>query len=163
MEGSGEITRLLSLWADGDGSALDQLMPLAYHELRQIAQYHWNGQSPGHTLQPTALVHEAWLKLLGQNARSFQNRKQFFVLASMAMRQVLVNHAEARLALKRGGGAWQISVDESHLAVDREAEQVIAVHEALKSLQAADARKCRVVELRYFGGLSIEETADALG
>ncbi|MBI4906930.1 MAG: sigma-70 family RNA polymerase sigma factor [Acidobacteria bacterium] len=163
MEASGEITRLLSLWAEGDESALDRLMPLAYQELRQIAQYHWNRQPPGHTLQPTALIHEAWLKLAGQDGRSFQNRKQFFVLASMAMRQVLVNHAEARLAQKRGGGARQVSVDENDLAVEREADQVLAVHQALKSLQAADARKCRVVELRYFGGLSIEETAEALG
>ena len=138
-------------------------MPLAYQELRQIAQHHWNRQPPGHTLQPTALVHEAWLKLVGQDGRNLQNRKQFFILASMAMRQVLVNHAEARLAQKRGGDARRVPVDEAHLAVDREAREVVAVHAALQSLAAADARKGRVVELRYFGGFSIEETADALG
>jgi RNA polymerase sigma factor (TIGR02999 family) len=162
MEPSGDITRLLSAWAEGDPSALEQLMPLAYGELRRIAQYHWNNQPPGHTLQPTALIHEAYLKLIGHDAGNLRNRTHFFALASMAMRQVLVNHAEARLAAKRGGGARLVPLEAADTAVDREAEDVLALDEALKSLSAVDARKSRVVELRYFGGLSIDETAEAL-
>jgi RNA polymerase sigma factor (TIGR02999 family) len=157
----GEITQLLQLWTDGDASALERLMPLVYQELRQIAQYHWNRQE-GHTLQPTALIHEAYLKLAGHEGKSFESRKQFFVLASIAMRQVLVNHAEARLAQKRGGGARLLPLDNLDLAVEQEAEEVLALNEAMKSLHALDARQCRIVELRYFGGLSIEETAEAL-
>lgn len=163
MDSGGEITRLLSLWGDGDQSALAQLMPLAYEELRQIAQYHWNRQPKGQTLQPTVLVHEAYLKLIGLRNPSFQNRRQFFLLASMAMRQVLVNHAEARLAAKRGGGAQKVRIDEVDVAVEREADEVLALDAALRSLHALDPRKSQVVELRYFGGLSIEETAEALG
>jgi len=163
MESSGEITQLLSLWAEGDPSAEERLMPLVYQELRQIAQYHWNGQPEGHTLQPTALIHEAYLKLAAHQGKSFECRKQFFVLASMAMRQVLVNHAEARLSRKRGGGAQILSIDKIEVAAEREAVDVLALHEAMKSLHVLDARKSRIVELRYFGGLTIEETAEALG
>jgi RNA polymerase sigma-70 factor (ECF subfamily) len=163
MESSGEITQLLSLWAEGDQSALERVMPVVYQELRQIAQYHWNRQAEGHTLQPTALIHEAYLKLAAHEGKSFESRKQFFVLASIAMRQVLVNHAESRLARKRGGGAQMVSVDDMEIAVEQEAEQVLALHEAMKALHSLDPRKSRIVELRYFGGLTIEETAEALG
>jgi RNA polymerase sigma factor (TIGR02999 family) len=162
MEPSGDVTRLLSAWGDGDEHALQELMPLVYQELHRIAQYHWSGQAPGHTLQPTALVHEAFVKLIGQDEKHFRNRSHFFAVASMAMRQVLVNHAEARLAAKRGGGAVNVSTDEVDVAVEREAAQVIALDDALKTLQTLDPRKSRVVEMRYFGGLSIEETAEAL-
>jgi RNA polymerase sigma-70 factor (ECF subfamily) len=163
VEHSGDITRLLSLWADGDQSALEDVMPLVYGELHRIARYHWGGQQAGHTLQPTALIHEAYLKLVGQDGKSFQCRSQFFAMASLAMRQVLVNHANARLAQKRGGAAENVSLDDVDVAVDREAADVLWLHEALTTLQTMDARKSRVVELRYFGGLSIEETAEALG
>lgn len=163
MKPPGEITQLLALWSAGDAAALEQLAPLVYQELRYIAQYHWNRQEQGLTLQPTALIHEAYLKLLGQEAKSFENRKQFFVLASIAMRQVLVNHAESRLAGKRGGGAQVFSLDEIDVADERQAEAVLALDEALKSLEALDPRRSRVVELRYFGGFSIEDTAEALG
>jgi RNA polymerase sigma factor (TIGR02999 family) len=162
MEPSGDVTQLLSAWAAGDEHALQQLMPLVYHELRRIAQHHWRSQAPGNTLQPTALIHEAYLKLIGQGDKSFQNRTQFFALASMAMRQVLVNHAEARLARKRGGGVEKVSMENVDVAVEQEAADVLALDGALKTLHAMDSRKSRVVELRYFGGLSIEETAEAL-
>jgi len=162
MEFPGEVTRLLSAWTGGDEHALEELMPLVYHELRRIAQHHFIGQPPGHTLQPTALIHEAFLKLIGQGDQGFRNRTHFYAVASMAMRQVLVNHAEARLAKKRGGGAVRISMGDVDVAVEREASDVLALDAALKALEAKDARKSRVVELRYFGGLSIEETADAL-
>lgn len=163
MASPGEITQLLSSWVEGDEAALERLMPLVYQELRHIARYHCNRRQQDHSLQPTALIHEAYLKIAGHDAKSFENRKQFFVLASIAMRQVLVNHAESRLARKRGGGAQVLSMDQIDVAIDREAEEVLALHEAMESLQALDPRKSRIVELRYFGGLSIEETAEALG
>ena len=160
---AGNVTLLLSAWADGDEGALRELMPLVYHELRRIAQHHMSGQPPGHTLQPTALIHEAFVKLIGGGEKNFRNRTHFFAVASMAMRQVLVNHANARLARKRGGGAVNVSIDDGEAAVQREATNVLALDDALKTLHVTDPRKSRVVELRYFGGLSIEETSEALG
>jgi RNA polymerase sigma factor (TIGR02999 family) len=162
MNPPGDITRLLSAWTAGDELALQELMPLVYNELHRIARRQWSTQPEGHTLQPTALIHEAFLKLVNPRDMAFENRKQFFAVASMAMRQVLVNHAEARLAQKRGGGQANVPLDETEAAVQKEARDVLALHEALKALQLVDARKSRVVELRYFGGLSIEETAEAL-
>ena|ERR1035438_3662141 len=159
----GDITRLLSAWTEGDARALEDLIPLVYHELHRIARRHWSGQPEGHTLQPTALIHEAYLKLVGQGEKSFENRTHFFALASMAMRQVLVNHAETRLAGKRGGGVGKVSMEGIDVAVEQEAKEVLALHDALNTLHATDPRKSRVVKLRYFGGLSIEETAEALG
>ena len=160
---AGNVTLLLSAWADGDEGALRELMPLVYHELRRIAQHHMSGQPPGHTLQPTALIHEAFVKLIGGGEKNFRNRTHFFAVASMAMRQVLVNHANARLTRKRGGGAVNVSIDDEEAAVQREATNVLALDDALKTLHVMDPRKSRVVELRYFGGLSIEETSEALG
>jgi RNA polymerase sigma factor (TIGR02999 family) len=122
-----------------------------------------SGQPPGHTLQPTALIHEAFVKLIGGGEKNFQNRTHFFAVASMAMRQVLVNHANARLTRKRGGGAVNVSIEDGEAAVQREATNVLALDDALKTLHVTDPRKSRVVELRYFGGLSIEETSEALG
>src|ERR1700722_19352584 len=163
MNSPGEITQLLTLWSDGDEAAFSQLMPLVYQELHYIARYHAKGQRDGDSLPPTALIHEAYLKLVGQEVRQFENRKQFFVLASIAMRQVLLNRAEARLAQKRGGGARMVPLDDIEVAAEREAEEVIALNEAMKALRALDPRQCQIVELRYFGGFSIEETAEALG
>jgi RNA polymerase sigma-70 factor, ECF subfamily len=163
MNPSGDVTRLLSAWTNGDQEALDELMPLVYGELHRIARRCWSSQPQGHTLQPTALIHEAYLKLVGQGQRTFHSRAHFFALASMAMRQVLVNHAEANLAEKRGGGKGTISLDDAEPALRQEAREVLALNEALKELERIDPRKSRVVELRYFGGLSIEETAEALG
>lgn len=157
------LTVLLNSWAKGDHDALDRLMPLAYRELHRIAQQRWRGQQPGHTLQPTALVHEAYLKLMGQGQRTFENRLHFFAVMSMAMRQVLVNHAEAHLAAKRGGGKVNVPLEEAEAAALREANEVVDLHEALKLLAQANPRQSRVVELRYFGGLSIEEAAEVLG
>ena len=163
MHPSGDVTRLLSAWTNGDQQALDGLMPLVYSELHRIARRCWSSQPQGHTLQPTALIHEAYLKLVNQGQRTFQSRAHFFAVASIAMRQVLVNHAEANLAEKRGGGKETISLEDIDPALRQEAKEVLALHEALKELDRIDPRKSRVVELRYFGGLSIEETAEALG
>jgi len=163
MHPSGDVTRLLSAWTNGDQQALDGLMPLVYGELHRIARRCWSSQNQGHTLQPTALIHEAYLKLVSQGQRTFQSRAHFFAVASIAMRQVLVNHAEANLAEKRGGGKETVSLDDIDPALRQEAKEVLALHEALKELDRIDPRKSRVVELRYFGGLSIEETAEALG
>ena len=163
MTGGGEVTRLLSAWTNGDQHALDELMPLVYRELHRIARSRWVGQHPGHTLQPTALIHEAYLKMVHQGPKTFQSRAHFFAVASMAMRQVLVNHAEASLTDKRGGGQENVALEEVEVALENEAREVLALHEALKGLEAIDPRKSRVVELHYFGGLSIEETAEALG
>jgi RNA polymerase sigma factor (TIGR02999 family) len=163
MNPSGDVTRLLSAWTNGSQQALDELMPLIYGELHRIAQHQWSGQAAGHTLQATALIHEAYLKLVSHGPREFQSRAHFFAVASMAMRQVLVNHAEASLAGKRGGGDANISLDDVEPSVLQQAGEVLALHEALNVLESIDPRKSRVVEMRYFGGLSIEETAEALG
>lgn len=163
MQPEDQVTRLLSAWTGGDRQALDELMPLVYGELRRIAKRTWGAQKSDHTLQPTALIHEAYLKLVGQGERTFQSRTHFFAVASMAMRQVLVNYAEASLAEKRGGGAANVPLEEAEEAVQMEAREVLALHDALERLAVLDRRKAQVVELRYFGGLSIEETAEALG
>jgi RNA polymerase sigma factor (TIGR02999 family) len=157
------LTVLLKSWAEGNHAALDRLMPLAYRELHRIAQQRWRGQRPGHTLQPTVLIHEAYLKLMGQGQRTFQNRVHFYAVMSMAMRQVLVNHAEASLAAKRGGGKINVPLEEAEATALREATEVLNLHEALKLLAQVNPRQSRVVELRYFGGLSIEAAADVLG
>jgi len=166
-EGSGgnpdNLTVLLKSWATGDQAALDRLMPLAYHELHRIAQQRWRGQQPGHTLQPTALIHEAYLKLMGQGQKTFENRLHFYAVMSMAMRQVLVNHAEASVAAKRGGGNAKVSLEDVEVAALREATEVLDLNGVLKLLSEVNPRQSRVVELRYFGGLSIEEAAEVLG
>jgi RNA polymerase sigma factor (TIGR02999 family) len=163
LGGSADLTILLKSWAGGDQSALDRLMPLAYSELHRIAQQRWRGQQRGHTLQPTVLIHEAYLKLMGQGQKAFENRAHFFAVMSMAMRQVLVNHAEASVAAKRGGGKINVPLEEAEVAALREATEVLDLHEALKLLAQVNPRQSRVVELRYFGGLSIEEAAEVLG
>jgi RNA polymerase sigma factor (TIGR02999 family) len=163
MDSHGEVTSLLAAWGKGDQSALNELMPLVYNELHRMARRVWIGQNQGHTLQPTALLNEAYLKLAGAGNASFQNRCHFFAVASTAMRQILVNHALSRLAGKRGSGQIKLSIDDVQIAVSQEAAEVVALHEALRRLEVVDARKSRVVEMRYFGGLSIEETAEALG
>ena len=163
MDPQGEVTRLLAAWGEGDPSALNQLIPLVYAELHRIARRVWSQHQQNHTLQPTALIHEAYLKLASAEGASFQDRCHFFAVACTAMRQILVNHAKSHLSGKRGGGRAHVSLDEVQRAVDREAEEIVSLHEALEALQAVDPRKSKVVEMRYFGGLSIEETAEALG
>ena len=163
MNSQGEVTGLLAAWANGDQDAFGRLMPLVYNELHRMAKRAWMAQSQGNTLQPTALIHEAFLKMANAGNASFQNRGHFMAVASTAMRQILVNHARSHYAGKRGGGNAIVSLDDVQVAVQQEAAEVVALHEALERLQAIDPRKCSVVEMRYFGGLSIEETAEALG
>ena len=159
----GEVTMLLAAWSKGDAEALNKVMPLVYAELHRIARRAWSQQSHNNTLQPTALINEAYLKLANVENATFQDRCHFFAVASSAMRQVLVNHAKSRLAEKRGGGRINVSLDEVQPAVHQEAAEIVALHEALEALQTVDPRKSKVVEMRYFGGLSVEETAEAMG
>jgi RNA polymerase sigma-70 factor, ECF subfamily len=159
----GEVTMLLAAWSKGDAEALNKVMPLVYAELHRIARRAWSQQSHNNTLQPTALINEAYLKLANVENATFQDRCHFFAVASSAMRQVLVNHAKSRLAEKRGGGRINVSLDEVQPAVHQEAAEIVALHEALEALQSVDPRKSKVVEMRYFGGLSVEETAEAMG
>jgi RNA polymerase sigma factor (TIGR02999 family) len=163
MNPQGDVTTLLTAWGQGDPNALNELMPLVYNELHRMAQRAFRSMNQGVTLQPTALINEAYLKLIGSGATSFQNRAHFFAVASTAMRQILVNHARSRHAGKRGSGQIAVSIDDVQPAAQQEAAEVVALHEALERLEGIDARKSRVVEMRYFGGLSIEETAEALG
>lgn len=137
-------------------------MPIVYEELRQMARHYMGRQNPGHTLQTTALIHEAYLRLVNQKEARWQNRAHFFGVAAKAMRHILVDYARTRQAAKRGGEARRVSLDEAAVvAVDR-AEELVALDLALQNLAAVDQRKCQVVELRYFGGLSVEETAEVL-
>ena len=158
-----DLTRLLLAWSDGDESALSQLIPLVQGELRRLASRSLRGERPGHPLQTTALVNEAYLRLIDQQNVDWQNRAHFFAVAAQIMRHLLVDHARARHYAKRGGGARYVALDEAAaIAPERDAE-LLALDEALSRLAALDARKSRVVELRYFGGLSVEETAEVLG
>jgi RNA polymerase sigma factor (TIGR02999 family) len=159
----GEVTLLLAAWSKGDQSALNKMMPLVYAELHRIARRAWSQQPNNNTLQPTALINEAYLKLANAKDASFQDRCHFFAVACKAMRQILVNHAKSRLTDKRGRGLPNVSLDDVQPAVHQEAEEIVALHEALENLHALDPRKSMVVEMRYFGGLSIEETAEAMG
>ena len=159
----GEVTSLLAAWGGGDQNALNELMPLVYNELHRIARRSWNWQNQGNTLQPTALINEAFIKLAGAENASYQDHCHFIAVACTAMRQILVNHALSRRSAKRGSGAVTVSLDDVQLAVNQEAAEVVALHEALERLQAVDPRKSKVVEMRYFGGFSIEEIAEALG
>jgi RNA polymerase sigma factor (TIGR02999 family) len=156
------ITQLLVEWSEGDRAALDQLMPLVYDELRRLARSYLRRERPDHTLQATALVHEAYMRLVDQHSVSWQNRAHFFGIASQMMRRILVNHALARETAKRGGDAERLPLDTA-IVVDAKREiNLIALDDALKELETADARQGRIVELRFFGGLSIEETAEVL-
>jgi len=158
----GEVTLLLAAWRNGDAEALNKVMPLVYAELHRIARRAWSQQPRNHTLQPTALINEAYLKLASSESASFNDRCHFFAVASSAMRQILVNHAKSRLTDKRGGARVHVSLDDIQ-PVHQEAAEIVALHQALEALNAVDPRKCKVVEMRYFGGLSVEETAEAMG
>ncbi len=163
MDTSPDVTHLLLAWNDGDNEALERLMPLVYAELKRLAErYLWRERS-GHTLEPTALVHEAYLKLIDQRHARWQNRAHFFAIAAQAMRRILVDHARARQAGKRGSGEEKFALDEAIEVSDRQADQMVALDDALKTLAELDPQKGRVVELKYFGGLSLEEIAEALG
>jgi RNA polymerase sigma-70 factor, ECF subfamily len=158
------VTDLLQAWASGDQAALDELLPLVYEELRRQARRYMRAQPAGHTLQTTALVHEAYLRLVGQSAVEWNGRAHFFGVASKAMRSVLVDHARARGAAKRGGSVRAITLDDAGGVPGPQASvDVLALDEALGRLTELDPRKSRLVELRYFGGLGIEEAAAVLG
>ncbi len=157
-----EITRLLAEWAGGDRAALDQLAPLVHAELRRIARRQMSGERHGHTLQATALVNEAYLRLAGQGGFEWQSRAHFFAVCAQVMRHILIDHARAHTRDKRGGGAAHVSLDEAAVAAGERASELLALDEALRALEAVDAQKGRIVELRYFTGLSVEETAEVL-
>jgi RNA polymerase sigma factor (TIGR02999 family) len=157
------VTRLLQKWSEGDQEALNELMPLVYDELRQLARQRLRHERPGHTLQPTALVHEAYLKLVDQRRTRWQNRAHFFAVAAQLIRRILVDYARRHAASKRGGGAAALTLDAMlEPAVQREMS-VVALDDTLTRLASLDARQARLVELRFFGGLDVEETAEVLG
>jgi RNA polymerase sigma factor (TIGR02999 family) len=157
-----EITRLLSDWAGGDREALERLTPLVHAELRRIARRQMGGERQGHTLQATALVNEAYLRLAGQDGFEWRDRSHFYAVCAQVMRHVLIDHARAHARDKRGGGALHVELNEAALMGGEGASELVALDEALRELEEVDPQKGRVVELRYFAGLSIEETAEVL-
>jgi RNA polymerase sigma factor (TIGR02999 family) len=160
---SKDITQLLLSWRNGDQAALAELMPVVYDELKRLALGHLRNERPNHTLQATALVHEVYLQLVDQRQVSWQNRAHFFGAAAELMRRILVDHARARRAAKRGGSAYRVSLSAALDAPAQPALDVVALDEALNRLAALDPLQSRLVELRFFGGLSIEATAEVLG
>ena len=159
----GQVTQLLERWGRGDQSALDELTPLVYNELRNVADAYLRRERPDHTLQATALVNEAYLRLIGQKHGRWQGRKHFFGIAARLMRQVLVEHARKHKAEKRGGGRVAVTLEQFAEVSSTPDVDILAVHEALERLAVFDARQAQIVELRFFGGLSIDETAEILG
>jgi RNA polymerase sigma factor (TIGR02999 family) len=160
---SSNVTQLLVDWRNGNNDALNQLMPLIYDELRGLAKRYMSRERNSHTLQTTALVNEAFLRLINQQNVDWQNRVHFFAIAAQVMRHLLVDHARSKQYAKRGGGAQQITLDEGLAVSDDNAVELLALNQALERLEAIDDRKSKIVELRYFGGLSTEETAEVLG
>jgi RNA polymerase sigma factor (TIGR02999 family) len=158
-----EVTELLLAWGRGDDSALHRLMPIVYDELRRLAHRHMGGEREAHVLQTTALVNEAYLRLIDSSRVQWQNRAHFFAVSSQLMRRVLVDVARARAREKRGGGRIQVSLDETLLGAPGRAADLVALDEALTALGETDERAGRVVELRFFGGLGNDEVAEALG
>jgi len=158
---SEEVMRLLADWKSGDPAALDRLMPIVYGEMRRLAAYHLKNERPGHTLQPTALIHEAYLRLMKQEPPTVVSAPHFYSVASQVMRQVLVDFARSRKAAKRGAGN-QAPLEEASAMSEPRADELLALDEALDRLKALDERKARVIELRFFGGLQREEIASAL-
>src|SRR6266704_2706721 len=156
------VTQLLVDWSHGDNAALTELTPLVYEELRRLAHHFMEGQRPDHTLQTTALVDEAYLRLADQTNPSWQSRAHFFAVAARAMRQILVNYARSKRAQKRGGGALKLELDEAAIVSPEESKEIIDLHEALERLATLDSRKAQVVELKYFGGLNYDEMAEVL-
>ena len=160
---SNEVTRILNAIEQGDTKAADELLPLVYSELRKLAGYKMAGEAPGHTLQATALVHEAWLRLAGSQQQGWQNRAHFFAAAAEAMRRILVEHARRKKSLKRGGDAQREPFDESILVLAVPPDELLAVHEALDKLAVEDSPAAELVKLRYFVGMTMEEAATAMG
>lgn len=158
-----QVTRLLRDWSNGDQSALEQLTPLVYSELRRLAGRYLRKERPDHTLQSTALVHEAFIRLVDQRDVRWQNRAHFFGVAAQMIRRILVDHARGRHASKRGSGAPKLSLDEALATPERRDLDLIALDDALNSLAKIDPQQARIVELRFFTGLTVEETAEVLG
>src|SRR5438874_5282582 len=164
MQPPGGVTQLLIEWSKGDQKALDKLMPLVYSELRRLAGNYLRRERPGHTLQPTALVNEAYLKLIDQKNAKWQNRAQFYGVAAQLMRRILVDHARQHKAAKRGGSDQQrLSITSAGKFAKQPEVDLLDLHEALKELTMMDPQQGRIVELKFFGGLSIEETAEVMG
>ena len=157
-----EVTGLLTRWSQGDGAALAELTPLVYEELRRLAHHFMEGQRTDHTLQTTALVNEAYLRLADQTNPHWQNRAHFFAVAARAMRQIVVDYARSQQARKRGGGALKVELDEVAIVSPEQSKEIVDLHEALERLAALDSRKAQVVELKYFGGLNYDEMAEVL-
>ena len=157
------VTELLHAWHGGDLAARDRLVPLVYDDLHRLARGHLARERGGHTLQPTALIHEAYLRLMGHQGLDWQGRTHFFALAATTMRRILVSHARKHRSAKRGRGGVSVTLCEDHAVAEARDVDLLALDAALTKLETIDARQCRVVELRYFGGLTIEETAAELG
>jgi RNA polymerase sigma-70 factor (ECF subfamily) len=157
------ITQLLVRWGDGEQQALEELMPLVYDELHRLARNYLRRERRDHTLQPTALVHEAYLRLIDQTRASVHSRAHFFSIAAQMMRRILVDHARVHQAAKRGDGDYKLSLDHVDQVVNQQAVDLIALDDALHRLAAFSSQQTRIVELRFFGGLTIEETARLLG
>lgn len=162
MTSPNELTQLLIDWSQGDQAALDKLVPFVYDELRRLARHYMRRERPGHTLQTSALVNEAYLRLVDQTV-SWQNRAHFLGIAARLMRQILVDHARAHNYNKRGGGAEKVSLDQAADLAQLRASDLVALDDALNGLAAMDPQQSRIVELRFFGGLTIEETAEVVG
>lgn len=159
---SHEVTQLLLAWSNGDESALDKLAPLVHNELHRIASRYIHQERPGHILQTTALIHEAYIQLISQKTRRWENRSHFYGVAAKAMRRILVNYARSQNRFKRGGEARKVSLDEAAIVTAQPSTDLIALDEALKALEQINPRQSTIVELRFFGGLSIEEAAEVL-
>jgi RNA polymerase sigma factor (TIGR02999 family) len=157
-----EITQLLAEWSDGNQSALDELYPLVYEELHKLARRYMSRELKGHTLQTTALINEAYVRLVDQRNVHWANRSHFFAISAQIMRRILIDHARRHAYAKRGGGAQQVSLEEVAVVANEKSAEIIRLDEALKILAKMDPRRCNVVELRYFGGLSNEEIAGVL-
>ena len=157
-----DVTQLLVNWGNGDQAALDELLPLVNDELRRLARGYLRRENPGHTLQPTALVNEAYLRLIDQQNVHWHNRAHFFGIAAQLMRRILIDHARRYQYAKRGGGALRVSLDETAAVTEAQTAELLAVNEALEKLTAMDARKGHIVELRFFGGLSLDEVAEVM-
>ena len=157
-----EVTQLLGEWSRGDEGALEQLFPLVQPELHRLAHHYMSRERAGHTLQTTAILNEAYLRLVENTQRPWQNRTHFVAAAAQLMRRIMVDHARERHSLKRGGGALRVTLDEAAWVTETRSEELLALDEALENLAAQDPRKSQIVELRYFGGLTVEETAEFL-
>ena len=157
-----KVTRLLTGWREGNAAALTELTPLVYEDLRRLAHHYMSGQRPDHTLQATALVNEAYLRMADQTNPRWQNRAHFFAVAARAMRHILVDYARRYRSQKRGGGAVKVELEEAALVSAGQATEIVDLHDALENLAALDARKAEVVELKYFGGLNYDEIAEVL-